>query len=156
MALNNLQIKVYPETELDFNTLMAESESSTKGKFLELLIENFKNPKIKTVFTDSPEIVNKVKDLQDQVNELLTDQESINYHSEMDLNELATYRNTFNDIKTVFEPYLRICKRDKLADSYGDMFKLMLDILQSIPVKGPRLFVLTTDDAHYLKNTPVE
>jgi hypothetical protein len=147
MALNNLQIKVYPETEQDFNTLMAESDSSTKGKFLELLIENFKNPKVKTVFEVPLEVQNKLKDLQDEVNELLHDRESQEYSDATVLNELSTYRGLFNDIKTIFGPYLLICKRDNFAADYVGLFKLMLDQLH----KG-NAFILDQNDISYIKN----
>ncbi|MCX6265859.1 MAG: hypothetical protein NTW16_00675 [Bacteroidetes bacterium] len=156
MALNNLQIKVYPETEQDFNTLMAESDSSTKGKFLELLIENYKNPKVKNVFQDTPETRKRIEELENEVEELLRERDHNANTDAMTSNELSIYRQSFNEMKTVFAPYLEICKRDNLAQDYNSMFSLMLKILQSIPVKGPRLFVLTPEDIQYLKNQPAE
>ena len=152
MALTNLQIKVYPETEQDFLTLMAESESATKGKFLELLIETFRNPKVKTVIQDTPETLEALNETTLKAERLQNQLDGYLKGSAQESQELATYRDFFNEMVTVFSPYLAICQRDNLAKSYTDMFKLMLNILQGIPVKGPRMFVLTLDDVLYIKS----
>ena len=147
MALANLQIKVYPETEAEFNSLMAESDCNTKGKFLELLIENFKNPKVKTVLQDTPETANRLKDLQQENNGLKSDLEAADHREGLSANELTAFRDTFKQIDTIFKPYLIICKRLKTANDYPGLFKFMLDKLQ----KGGA-FILDQEDIAYIKS----
>ena len=147
MALNNLQIKVYPETEQDFNTLMTESDSSTKGKFLELLIENYKNPKVKNVFQDTPETRKRIEELENEVEELLRERDIKDNREATVTNELTTLRNFFNEINTIFRPYLLICQREKWVEDFPGLFKLMLNELH----KG-QAFILGPNDLNYIKN----
>ena len=135
----NLQIKVYPETEQDFITLMAESESTTKGKFLELLIENYRNPKVKTVFEDSDQAKRKIEEQAQLIEEFKEANQAI-------LDKFHKLNARIFELESTFNPYLIVCKRDGYANDLLSLFKFMLQQLH----KG-KAFILEPADLEYVK-----
>lgn len=138
MSLVNLQIKVYPEAEALFNSLMAESDCTTKGKFMDLLLENFQNPRIKTVEKDTPATFEKIRKIEDDRNRLQ------NIVTELE-NELLTHREQQQVLEQAAGEFLIICKRDGYAKTYPELFRFMLKILQS-----GNAFILDARDKAYI------
>jgi hypothetical protein len=145
MALQALTVKVYSATAELFEKLYSESDCTTKGKFLELLLENYQNPQTKTVVQDTEETTEKLSSAIFQRDELRKINENLHI-------ELETAKNYVTAVQTIQErqskhlPYYHICKRDKTAEDIYDYFDLLLSCLQD-----GGAFILTEEDKVYLQ-----
>lgn len=114
MALEQFNAKVYPEALKLFNELMEESGSQTRGKFIDLLLENYQNPR-KVVGINEVEqamIIDLKQQIETLINEKLDlDERNIKLESDLNqnLNLLSDYaiqlQNSENrDINTRLNP----------------------------------------------------
>jgi len=147
-TLQTLQIKAYQEVIDRFNLLLSEAETAsgtrttTRGQFLETLLENYENPRKVNIREDTAETLSRLEQAEKDRDEL----QRLATEAATNLGETTLEMVEWRKVKKEFGAYLAILKRDNLGENYGDLFRRMLQILQ----KHNR-FILDPEDVAYLK-----